>query len=103
MADDDPHFMTVQMCRQTMEPINHNIEKILKVTEETQKQINRVESSLYGQEEAGIVKGGLVHMVRDLSEKSNRNTGVLRWFAERLAVPIIVAVIISLVTLAVRR
>lgn len=112
MTDGDgSQYMTVEMCRSINEKMNQSVQETLrtvKKVEDQQSQIirgqedvkgklRRFEVSLYGAEEAGVVKGGLVHMVRDLTQRQ----GVLRWIADRLAAPIIVAVIVALVTLAV--
>lgn len=101
MVDDG--YVTVEACRQISDRIGRQLDEVLKVSKEVQEQMERVEQSLYGSEKAGLVKGGLVHMVTRLLEDREKSHATIRWFMERLVAPIITAVIVTILTLAVHR
>jgi len=61
------------------------------------KDLSRIKDSLYGIERAGTVEGGLVGMVGEIIKNQKKAQSGLRWFAEKLLAPILVAVIIALI------
>lgn len=87
----NPPFVTFAQCKEFQ---GHLIDTI----RDTKKDLKKIKDSLYGIEEGGqMKKEGLVGLVGDLVDSEKTRESALRWFLEKIAIPIVTVIISAFV------
>lgn len=92
------NFITIPECERVRSMILTELKETTKKLEEDSKSLKQISISMYGKEEAGEIKGGVVNMLGDIKSSLEKSGSQGKWILERIAIPIILIIATACVT-----